>query len=86
VSTVAFPLGRAALPRRGEGTDGADRVRSAVLSWEGVTVRDGRARLGLDDLGRLPRRVWNVERAIERFRKRYERAADLLDRRAGVPA
>jgi hypothetical protein len=64
----------------------ADRVRSAVMSWEGVTVRDGHALLGRDDLGRLPSRVvpWMVDRLIERFRKRYDRAADLVDRRAGV--
>ena len=67
-------------------TNTADRVRSAVLSWEGVTVRDGHALLGRDDLGRLPARVlpWMVDRLIERFRKRYDRAADLVDRRAGV--
>jgi hypothetical protein len=66
----------------------AERVRKAVLSWEGVTVRDGHARLGRDDLGRLPERAlpWRVDRLIERFRARYEQAADLVDRRAGVPA
>jgi len=66
----------------------AERVQQAVLSWEGVTVRNGHARLGRDDLGELPRRVfpWRVERLIERFRARYEQAADLVDRRAGVPA
>jgi hypothetical protein len=67
---------------------GAELVRRAVLSWEGVTVRDGRARLGTDDLGRLPRRLlpWSADRAIARFRARYEAAADRVDRRAGVPA
>jgi len=66
----------------------AEHVRKAVLSWEGVTVRDGHARLGKDDLGRLPQRVlpWTVNRLIERFRTRYERAQDLVDRRAGVLA
>ena len=66
----------------------AEHVRKAVLSWEGVTVRDGHARLGKDDLGRLPQRVlpWSVNRLIERFRSRYERAQDLVDRRAGVLA
>jgi hypothetical protein len=66
----------------------AERVQQAVLSWEGVTVRDGHARLGRDDLGRLPQRVlpWSVNRLIERFRRRYEQAADLVDRRAGVLA
>ena len=66
----------------------AERVQKAVLSWEGVTVRDGHARLGRDDLGPLPDRVlpWRVERLIARFRARYERAADLIDRRAGVLA
>jgi len=66
----------------------AERVRKAVLAWEGVTVRDGHARLGRDDLGKLPNRVllpWSVDRLIERFRARYEQAADLVDRRAGVP-
>jgi hypothetical protein len=29
---------------------------------------------------------WNVKRAVARFRTRYERAADLVDRRAGVAA
>jgi hypothetical protein len=64
----------------------ADRVRTAVTSWEGVTVRNGHARLGRDDLGELPRHVlpWRVERLITRFRERYEAAADLIDRRAGV--
>ena len=65
----------------------AERVQQAVLSWEGVTVRDGHARLGRDDLGKLPSRVvlpWSVDRLIERFRARYEQAADLVDRRAGV--
>ena len=64
----------------------AGRVRKAVTSWEGVTVRDGHARLGRDDLGELPRHVlpWRVGRLIDRFRKRYEAAADLIDRRAGV--
>ena len=65
----------------------AERVHKAVLSWEGVTVRDGHARLGRDDLGRLPGRVllpWSVDRLIDRFRRRYEQAADLVDRRAGV--
>jgi hypothetical protein len=67
-------------------TGTADRVRSAVLAWEGVTVRDGHARLGRDDLGELPSRVlpWRVERLIARFRQRYERAQDMIDRRAGV--
>jgi hypothetical protein len=67
-------------------TSPADRVRSAVLSWEGVTVRNGRALLGRDDLGPLPVRVlpWRANELIERFRRRYERAADLVDRRAGV--
>jgi hypothetical protein len=66
----------------------AERVQEAVLSWEGVTVRDGHARLGRDDLGKLPKRVlpWSVDRLIERFRARYEQAADLIDRRAGVLA
>jgi hypothetical protein len=67
----------------------AERVRKAVLSWEGVTVRDGHARLGRDDLGVLPTRVllpWRVDRLIARFRARYEQAADLVDRRAGVLA
>ena len=66
----------------------AERVQKAVLSWEGVTVRDGHAHLGRDDLGRLPRRVlpWSVDRLIERFRGRYEQAAALIDRRAGVLA
>ena len=67
----------------------AERVQKAVLSWEGVTVRDGHARLGRDDLGELPRRVllpWSVDRLIQRFRARYEQAADLIDRRAGVMA
>ena len=67
----------------------AERVQQAVLSWEGVTVRDGHARLGRDDLGRLPSRVllpWSVDRLIQRFRARYEQAADLIDRRAGVLA
>ena len=66
----------------------AERVQQAVLSWEGVTVRNGHARLGRDDLGELPRRVlpWRVDRLIDRFRARYEQAADLIDRRAGVPA
>ena len=66
----------------------AERVQKAVLSWEGVTVRDGHARLGRDDLGKLPKRVlpWSVDRLIERFRARYEQAADLIDRRAGVLA
>jgi hypothetical protein len=67
-------------------TGPADRVRSAVLAWEGVTVRNGHALLGRDDLGRLPARVlpWKANQLIERFRARYERAADLVDRRAGV--
>jgi hypothetical protein len=67
----------------------AERVQQAVLSWEGVTVHDGHARLGRDDLGRLPSHVllpWSVNRLIQRFRARYERAADLIDRRAGVLA
>jgi hypothetical protein len=66
----------------------AERVRNAVLAWEGVTIRDGHARLGRDDLGKLPHRVlpWSVNRLIERFRRRYEQAADLVDRRAGVLA
>ena len=66
----------------------AERVHKAVLSWEGVTVRDGHARLGRDDLGRLPRRAlpWSVDRLIKRFRARYEKAADLVDHRAGVLA
>jgi hypothetical protein len=66
----------------------AEHVRKAVLSWEGVTVHDGHARFGRDDLGPLPQRVlpWRVERLIRRFRKRYERAQDLVDRRAGVLA
>jgi hypothetical protein len=66
----------------------AEHVRHAVLSWEGVTVHDGHARLGRDDLGQLPRRVlpWRVNRLISRFRARYERAQDLVDRRAGVLA
>ena len=66
----------------------AEHVREAVLAWEGVTVHNGHARLGRDDLGMLPRRVlpWRVDRLIERFRKRYERAQDLIDRRAGVLA
>jgi hypothetical protein len=53
-----------------------------------VTVHDGHARLGRDDLGQLPRRVlpWRVNRLISRFRARYERAQDLVDRRAGVLA
>jgi hypothetical protein len=66
----------------------AGHVRNAVLSWEGVTVHNGHARLGRDDLGELPRRVlpWRVDRLIERFRRRYELAQDLVDRRAGVLA
>jgi hypothetical protein len=80
----------ASLPagRRLAAPAGAERVRRAVLSWEGVTVRDGRARLGRDDLGRLPQHPlpWSAERVIARFRRRYERAADLVDRRAGVLA
>jgi hypothetical protein len=74
--------------RRFDAPAGAERVRRAVLSWEGVSVRDGHARLGREDLGALPRRVFgfNVERMIERFRSRYDAAADSLDRRAGVLA
>ena len=67
----------------------AEHVRDAVLSWEGVTVRNGHARLGREDLGELPRRVllpWRVNRLIERFRARYEQAAAALDQRAGVLA
>jgi hypothetical protein len=83
VNTAALRLGHA---RPRPASAAADRVRHAVLAWEGVTVRDGHARLGTDDLGRLPRRLpgWNVERAIARFRARYDRAADRVDRRAGV--
>ena len=67
-------------------TSPADRVRSAVLSWEGVTVRNGHALLGRDDLGPLPGRVlpWMANKLIESFRERYERAAALVDLRAGV--
>jgi hypothetical protein len=85
VSTAALRLG-VARPRAAGA--GAEQVRRAVLAWEGVTVRDGHARLGTDDLGRLPRHMpnWNVKRAVARFRTRYERAADLVDRRAGVAA
>jgi hypothetical protein len=66
----------------------SETVRRIVLAWEGVTVRDGHARLGRADLGRLPRHVlpWSVDRVVERFRRRYDAAADLLDRRAGVHA
>jgi hypothetical protein len=87
MSTAAAHLPFVSRPRSDART-GAERVRRAVTSWEGVTVRDGHARLGRDDLGRLPRRVlaFNVDRTIERFRSRYEAAADLLDRRAGVHA
>jgi hypothetical protein len=85
MTTAAVPFGTT--PRsRSDARSGAERVRRAVTSWEGVTVRDGHARLGRDDLGRLPRRVlaFKVERTIGRFRSRYERAADQVDRRAGV--
>jgi len=64
----------------------AERVARTVLGWEGVTAVSGHARLGRDDLGALPRRVWNPERVIAKFRARYERAADAIDRRAGVRA
>jgi hypothetical protein len=86
VTAAAPSLRLGTTGRRSDAPAGADRVRRAVLAWEGVTVRDGRARLGRDDLGRLPRRVFafNVDRTIERFRSRYEAAADSLDRRAGV--
>jgi hypothetical protein len=89
MSTAAARLQLSGTTRpRSDAPTGAERVRRAVTSWEGVTVRDGHARLGRDDLGRLPRRVigFNVQRTIERFRTRYNRAADLVDRRAGVRA
>ena len=89
MSTAAVQPRFGTAPRpRSDARSGAERVRRAVTSWEGVTVRDGHARLGRDDLGRLPRRVlaFNVERTIGRFRTRYERAADQVDRRAGVRA
>jgi hypothetical protein len=85
VNTAALRLGHT---RPRPASAAAERVRHAVLAWEGVTVRDGHARLGTDDLGRLPRRLpgWNVERTIARFRARYERAAERVDHRAGVRA
>jgi hypothetical protein len=89
MSTAAARLQFSGTTRpRSDAPTSAERVRRAVTSWEGVTVRDGHARLGRDDLGRLPRRALalNVQRTIERFRSRYERSADLVDRRAGVRA
>jgi hypothetical protein len=85
VSATALRLG---VGRPRVASAGAEQVRRAILAWEGVTVRDGHARLGTDDLGRLPRHVpgWNVNRTVARFRARYERAADRIDRRAGVAA
>jgi hypothetical protein len=59
-----------------------------VLAWEGVTARRGEARLGRESLGRLPRhvRAGQLERVLETFRERYDRAAEVVDRRAGVRA
>jgi hypothetical protein len=85
MSTHAAPFPFTTRPRS-DARSGAERVRHAVTSWEGVTVRDGHARLGRDDLGRLPRRVLTVDRAIDRFRRRYDKVADQVDRRAGVRA
>ena len=64
----------------------AKRLADTILSWEGVTARHGEARLGRESLGRLPGRVraGELERVIDAFRERYERAAGAIDRRAGV--
>jgi hypothetical protein len=81
---------RAARPaRRGShpSTAAAD-LAGAILSWEGVTARRGEARLGRESLGRLPRhiRAGELERVLDAFRERYDRAASAVDRRAGVRA
>jgi hypothetical protein len=86
MSTAAAPLPFVNTRPRSDARTGAERVRRAVMSWEGVTVRDGHARLGPDDHGRLPKRVLSADRTIDRFRRRYDKAADRVDRRAGVRA
>jgi len=80
---------RAARPaRRGHPSQAASQLADAVLAWEGVTARRGEARLGRESLGRLPRhvRAGQLDRVMDTFRERYDRAAVDVDRRAGVRA
>ena len=74
--------------RRGHPSRAASQLADAVLAWEGVTARRGEVRLGRESLGRLPRhvRAGQLERVLDTFRERYDRAADVVDRRAGIRA
>jgi hypothetical protein len=88
-ATLSRRPARAVRPaRRGHPSRAASQLADAVLAWEGVTARRGEARLGREPLGRLPRhvRAGELERVVEMFRERYERAANAVDRRAGVRA